>query len=114
MDIIAMIEEQQKGKENTPEWMIGEQLKDICRREPESGALIGKDLGTITLETVAGKLKAKADELHREQKGSCVCITPMVAEEIIREAYGLPGAKPAEEQIQKNADSDFLDLADFL
>lgn len=114
MDVIAMIEEQQKGKENTPEWMIGEQLKDICRREQESGAIIGKDFGIITLEKVAGKLKAKADELHRKQKGSCVCITPMVAEEIIREAYGLPGAVPEKAPKQQNIDSDFLDLADFL
>ena len=114
MSVLEKIEKQQKGKENQPEWMAGEQLKDICRREPESAGLIEKDLDKITLEVVAGKLKARADELHRKQNGSCVCISPMVAEEIIREAYGLPGASTVEEKKQQKTDADFLDLADFL
>lgn len=115
MNVFEKIRNQQKGKEGEPSYMVGEQLKDICRREPESGAMIEKDLDTITLDTVANKLKARADELHQKQKGNCVCITPMEAERIIREAYGLPGAEQMEAQEQqKKADPDFLDLADFL
>ena len=115
MNIFEKIGKQQKGKEGEPAYMVGEQLKDICRREPESGDLIEKDLDTITLDEVAQKLKARADELHTKQKGNCVCIMPMEAERIIREAYGLPGAAPTEAQEQqKKEDPDFLDLADFL
>lgn len=115
MNVFEKIGNQQKGKEGQPSYMVGEQLKDICRREPESGAMIEKDLDTITLDTVANKIKARADELHKKQKGNCVCITPMEAERIIRQAYGLPGAAQMEAQEQqKKADPDFLDLADFL
>ncbi len=45
MDAIQMIEAQQQGKENTPAWMVGEQLKDICRAEPDSAKLVREDLG---------------------------------------------------------------------
>ncbi|MGM9601082.1 MAG: hypothetical protein ACI3W5_05810 [Faecousia sp.] len=115
MNVFEKIASQQKGKEGQPSYMVGEQLKDICRREPEIGDLVEKDLDTITLDAVANKLKARADELHQKQKGSCVCITPMEAERIIREAYGLPEAARTEaREQQKKEDSEFLDLADFL
>lgn len=111
-DYQTLIEAQQQGKENTPEWMIGQQLKDICRREPESAKLVEQDLmGALTLEGCAKKLKAKADELHKAQKGNCVCITPDVAEAVIREYFGLPaqGKEP-----EKETTGSVLDLADFL
>ena len=38
---IAMLNEQQRGvKERSAPWMVAEQLKDICRREPESADLL--------------------------------------------------------------------------
>ena len=36
--------QQSKVKERSAPWMVAEQLMDICRREPESAALIAQDL----------------------------------------------------------------------
>ena len=42
---IALLEAQQaKVKPRSPQWMVGEQLKDICRMEPRSAELIAQDL----------------------------------------------------------------------
>ena len=61
---IAAIEAQQaKVKERSPQWVAGEQLKDICRAEPHSAELIAQDL-----------------------------VTPVEAEKVLREFYGLPAA----------------------
>lgn len=120
MKAIELIEAQQKGKEGTPAYMVGEQLKDICRSEPASADLVEKDLAieSMSLAAAAGKIKAHADELHKKQKGNCVCITPDVAERIIREFYGLPSAAephPAAPVPEPAAeDSGFLNLDDFL
>ena len=86
------IEAQQKGKENTPAWMVGEQLKDICRREPACAEIVAEDLENeeMTLEVCEWKIKAWADS-HRG-KGNCVCVPPQMAEGIIRKFYGLPEA----------------------
>ena len=44
-EAIQAIEAQQaKAKPRSPQWMVGEQLKDICRREPRSAELIARDL----------------------------------------------------------------------
>lgn len=112
-DYKTLIEEQQKGQENTPAWMIGEQLKEICQREPESARLVEQNLiGALTLAGCADKLKAKADELHKAQKGNCVCITPEVAEAVIREYFGLASRGVCRKETA--ADSSIIDLADFL
>lgn len=44
MNAIEMIEAQQKGKENTPAWMVGEQLKDICRSDRHCAEIVAQDL----------------------------------------------------------------------
>lgn len=117
MKAIEMIEAQQKGKEGTQAFMVGQQLKDICRRDPHCAELVAEDLSNVamSLENAAGKIKAHADELNRQQKGNFVCITPDVAENIIREFYGLPSAgDQSATQAPALADDGFLDLADFL
>ena len=43
MTVFEMIDAQQKGKENTAPWMVGEQLKDICRADP--GCAEGRPAG---------------------------------------------------------------------
>lgn len=101
----ALIEQQQQGKENTAIWMVGEQLKEICEKEPACAELVEKDMesGGLTLAGAEAKIKAKADEIRKTVKGNCVCIAPNVAEGIIREYFGLPerndktvAAQPAE------------------
>ena len=123
MTVFEKIEAQQKGKENTSAWMVGEQLKDICAADPHCAELVAQDLENkdMSLEKAAGKIKAYADELHKKQKGSCVCVPPNEAEKILREFYGLPAAsaprlsiiKPEPAPVAEVVD-DGLDLFDFL
>ena len=87
---IAAIEAQQKEvKERRPQWMVGEQLKDICRREPASAELIAQDLTVkeMSITEAEKKIKAFAD---KHKTGNFACVTPMEAEKILREFYGLP------------------------
>ena len=122
MTVFEMIESQQKGKENTAPWMVGEQLKDICRQDPHCAEIVAKDLENPSMSIVEceKKIKAKADEIQKKGKQKCVCITPNVAEQIIREFYGLPEAQtsataalvPAPEP--EPEDFGILDLSDLL
>ena len=91
MNVFEKIAAQQKGREGTGPWMVGEQLKDICRREPFSAELIDKDLDVKEMSIVEAekKIKAYADS---HKKGSFACVPPNVAEEILRKFYGLPAA----------------------
>lgn len=121
MDVFEMIEAQQKGKEHTAPWMVGEQLKDICRREPGCAAIVAEDLQNkdMSLEACEKKIKAWAD---KHKKGSCAVVPPNVAEEIIREFYGLPGAQPEaapvaaapKVKVESSGIGGLLSLEDFL
>lgn len=117
MTVYEKIAAQQKGQENTDVLMVGQQLKDILRGDPALEEIVDKDLDVkdMSLANAAKKIKAYADEQHRKNKGSCVCVPPHVAEGIIREFYGLPGCGAAEPaQAPDNADSAIPDFADFL
>lgn len=86
---IAAIEKQQtEVKERSPQWMVGEQLKDICRREPQNAELILQDLSVKEMSITAAekKIKAFAD---KNKTGNFACVTPMEADRILREFYGL-------------------------
>lgn len=91
MNVFEKIEAQQKGKENTAPWMVGEQLKDICRREPRAAELVDKDLDVkeMSIAECEKKIHAWADA---HKKGSCAVVPPNVAEGIIRKFYGIPEA----------------------
>ena len=87
---VAMIEAQQaKAKDRSPQWMVGEQLKDICHRESGSAELIVRDLEVeaMSITEAEKKIKAFADA-HRNN--GFACVIPSEAERIIREFYGLP------------------------
>lgn len=125
MSVFEKIEAQQRGKENTDIWMVGEQLKDICRADPACAAIVAEDLEnkTMSIAAVSQKLKDYADDLHRKQKSNRICIPPNVAEGIIREFYGLPaagnsaanGEAPTGIHTQASSDDNgFLDLDSFL
>ena len=125
MTVFEKIEAQQKGKENTAAWMVGEQLKDICRADPACASIVAEDLENkdMSIEKASLKIKAYADDQYRKQKGNCVCVPPNVAEGIIREFYGLPAAgtpaandeTPLEISIQAiSIANGFLDLDAFL
>ena len=111
MTVFEKIEAQQKGKENTAEWMVGEQLKDICRREPRAAELVDKDLDVkeMSISECEKKIRAWADS---HKKGNCAVVPPNVAEEIIRKFYGIPEAKA--EQPQQGSSAEIIDFANFL
>lgn len=113
-NLIALIEEQQKGHENEPLFMVGEQLKEIAEREPVCAEIIENDLAIegMSLAKAADALKAYADKNHGKAK--CFCITPIVAEGILREFYGLPTPDSAAKTEQKEQTVERLDLSSFL
>lgn len=98
MTVFEKIEVQQKGRENTDVWMVGEQLKDICRNDPSCATIVAEDLENkaMSIEAAAKKIKEYADVQKHKQKGNCVCVPPNVAEGIIREFYGLPSSAAAD------------------
>lgn len=77
--------------------MVGEQLKDICRADPHCAEIVAQDLENPSMSIVEceKKIKARSDEIQKKSKLKCVCIAPNVAEQIIREFYGLPEAQTA-------------------
>lgn len=109
---IAMLEEQQsKVQARSPQWMVGEQLKDICRQEPHCADLIAQDLENpaMSITEAEKKLKAFADG---HKTGSFSCVPPVEADRILREFYGLPA--PGGEEETPSSGAQVLDLADFL
>ena len=93
MSVFEKIEAQQvKLKETEPAWMVGEQLKDICRNDAHCADIVSEDLENeaMPLDKAAAALKKYSDENHGKAK--CFCITPKVAEQILRKFYGLPDA----------------------
>ncbi len=90
-EAVLQIEAQQKGKEHTAVYMVGEQLKDIMGNNEHFAELVLQDLKNpdMSLEKCEKKIKARADELHKQHSGSCACVSPAEAEKIIREFYGL-------------------------
>ena len=94
--VFEKIEAQQKKESGrTDAWMVGEQLKDICRAEPRSAELIDKDLDVdkMSIREAAKKIKAFADS---HKTGSFACVTPAEADRILREFYGLGQERAAE------------------
>ena len=76
MSYVEKIERQQaKEKGRTAAWMVGEQLKDMARREPESAELLDKDLDIpeMSIQQAEKKIKAYADA---HKTGSFACVTP--------------------------------------
>ena len=86
MDVFEKIKAQQ-GKERSAQWMVGEQLADVIRREPDLADIVDKDLDVpeMSLAECEKKIKAFAD---KHKTGNFACVTPIEAEKIIRELYG--------------------------
>ena len=118
MTAIELIEQQQKGIEGTAPWMVGEQLKDICRRESASSELVAQDLALpeMSLKEAEKKIKAFADG---HKTGNFSCVTPAQAEKILRDFYGLHSHDAAEDRLsERKAEpantGKIIDLMDFL
>ena len=100
----------QQPKERTDVWMVGEQLKDICRAEPHTAELIEKDMAVkgMGLADAAKKMKEYADA---HKTGSFACVTPAESDRILRDFYGLSRETPAAPEKETGK---IIDLADFL
>lgn len=112
---LEAIETQQKAvKTRSPQWMVGEQLKDICAREPDSAELIAQDLKVEAMSIIEAEKKIKAyADTHKT--GNFACVTPAESDRILREFYGLPQPEAAKAAPQPKAKpSSVLDLTDFL
>lgn len=110
---IAALEAQQaKVKPRSAQWMAGEQLKEICRREPASAELVAQDLEQPAMSIVEAekKIKAFAD---KHKTGNFSCVTPAEAERILREFYGLPKPDTVPAPVSA-AGPKMVDIADFL
>lgn len=103
----------QQPAERSPVWMVGEQLKDILREQPECAEIVLRDLDVkeMSITFCEKKMKEFADK-HKNSGFSCV--VPAESDRIIREFYGLPergvhlSTAPDTE-----APGKILDLADF-
>jgi len=111
-DLVSLIEKQQAGKENTDVFMVGEQLKDIGSESEHNAEILLQDLAIdkMNLVAAAAKLKDYADKNRRNTK--CFCISPKVADGILRDFYGL-SAKDEGAKVNAPKNS-FVDLEDFL
>lgn len=110
-----LIAEQQKGHETEPRFMIGEQLKEIAEREPLSAELLERDLEIeeMNLEAAEEHFQEYADKNHGKAKA--FCITPKVAERLLREFYGLPIPEDnAPEKKEADSSAGYIDLSSFL
>ena len=113
MTVFDKIESQQ-GNVKDAVWMVGEEVKDICRKEPHCAEIVMQDLENpdMSLAMCEKNIKAYADN-HRT--GNFACVPPQVADEIIREFYGLPAtgaAAPADPQTMAYEKPAVIDLAD--
>ena len=114
-EAVAALEKlQKKEKERSAQWMVGEQLKDICRCEPASAELILRAAGVseMGLKEAEKKIKAYADS---HKTGNFACVTPSEADAILREFYGLPPKDVQQtEQAQAEGTGNIVNLFDFL
>ncbi|MBQ8851249.1 MAG: hypothetical protein IJZ66_02235 [Oscillibacter sp.] len=98
--------EAQQPKVQDAVWMVGEQLKDMLRREPHLAELVSQDLNCeqMTLAHCEKKLKEFADK-NKTKSARCFCVTPAQAERIIREFYGLTEVAAPSEAVSAAAAS---------
>lgn len=109
--LTEIILQQQEGHQNDPVFMIGEQLKEMAEGDDKVTELLIQDLqaANMKLSDAAKELQKYSDE--NRGKAKCFCITPKVAEDILRKFYGLPERK--EPRCSDNT-APTIDLTDFL
>lgn len=113
-ELTEIISQQQKGKEGTAVYYVGEQLKDMAKRSELTAELLLADLKNPDMDITAAEkqLKAYADKNHGKNK--CFCISPDVAEKIFCEFYGLPNNEDIGEKPEPKQEEQMIDLGDFL
>ena len=113
--LFDLIAEQQKGHETEPRFMIGEQLKEIAEREPLSAELLERDLEIEEMNLEAAEKHFQEYAGRNHGKAKAFCITPKVAERLLREFYGLPiPEENAPEKKEADSSAGYIDLSSFL
>ena len=110
-----LIAKQQEGHESKPRFVIGEQLKEIAEREPHSAEILERDLEIKEMSLEAAEKHFQAYSDKQSGKKGTFCITPKVAEQLLREFYGLPipeGNAPEKKEADNSAG--YIDLSSFL
>ena len=108
-----IIDKQRAGKEDSPVWTVGEQLLDMAAESVQNLELLKRDLEIKEMDLVHAERKIKAWADKQKRSGNCVCVTPKVADGILREFYGL---SPRDESSGKVTvtDGGYIDIGSFL
>ena len=107
------ISEQQKGLENSPAFFVGEQLKGICSASEEIAEIVLTDLENPDMSIVKAEAQIKKYADENRKGANSFCVTPDIAEKIIRKFYGVDGIEvPPEKSSVK--DASFINLDDFV
>ena len=115
---IELIEKQQaKLKEGQASWVVGQQLKEICRHEADAAELLAEDLRNDAMSIVQAEKKIK-EYADKHKTGNFSFVSPQKAEEILRKFYALP-ARGEEKNVPEKAVEapqigQVIDLGDFL
>lgn len=114
---IKKIEAQQKSKEETPPFFVGEHLKDILKRcSPACLEIVSADLDIKEMSIMHCEKKIK-EYANNHKKGNLGFVPPHIAEGIICKFYGIEiDPTVTQEPIQpptKEADG-YIDLSDFI
>ena len=108
-----IIDKQRKGKEDSPVWTVGEQLLDIAAESEQNLELLKRDLEVTEMDLTHAEQQIKAWADKQKRVGNCVCVSPKVADGILREFYGL---SPRDESSGKVTvtDGGYIDIGAFL
>ena len=116
-DLLCKKISSQQGEENTPVYMVGEQLKDICRAGgSEMCEVVLKDLELpeMSLAKCEAQIHAEADKIHKKNGGSCACVSPKIAEDVIKKFYGIDAMADSQTPEKMEPSGGFLNLEDFI
>jgi hypothetical protein len=113
-ELCAIIEAQQQGKEDTDVFMVGEQLKDIGAESDHNAAILAQDL-VIDKMGIADAAKALENYAYKNRgKANRFCITPKVADGILRNFYGIEknenGPAKRESHAPENTNEEISDI----
>lgn len=114
--------QQKKLYEYSPEYLVGEQILDFVKKDPDAAEIILADMQSagMGLCQCEKQIKKFADA---HKKGSCVCVPQAKVEEIIREYYKLPAPERSAENPERSPENTqqgkpkggiAINLADFL
>ena len=116
VNLCLKIDEQVKGYPiGSHEWMIGEQIKDICEKSDKAAEIVLQDLDVAEMSVVKclKKFEELSDKKHKETNSIRTCVTPYESNKIICDFYGIGEAVNEAEEKATKAD-DIINLEDFL